>query len=376
MSKLLLWAIAVAALPGWAQNIAGSWQGTLKAGPQELRIVMKISRADDESLKAAVYSIDQAGAAFSAGVVTLRGSALKMTIPAISAAYEGTLSSDGNSIAGTWTQAAPLPLNLTRATPQTAWAIPEPPPAPTPMAADADPGIEVATIKLSRPEEGFSLGVGRGGSNVFTTTATPLRTLIQFANGIHPRQISNGPSWLDSERYDVTIKPDQEGAPSISQMRVLVRKLLADRFKLVSHREKKELSVYAITIAKGGPKLSPHQGPASNQPGFGFGRGMLNIRNSTMTEFAGFLQANILEQPVVDQTGLTDRFDFNVRYTPDAAQLANLPAGVPPPPPTSEADAPPDLFTAFQQQAGLKLESTKAVVDVVIVDKVEKPTDN
>jgi hypothetical protein len=102
MSKLLLWAIAVAALPGWAQNIAGSWQGTLKAGPQELRIVMKISRADDESLKAAVYSIDQAGAAFSAGAVTLRGSALKMTIPAISAAYEGTLSSDGKSIAGTW----------------------------------------------------------------------------------------------------------------------------------------------------------------------------------------------------------------------------------------------------------------------------------
>jgi uncharacterized protein (TIGR03435 family) len=243
------------------------------------------------------------------------------------------------------------------------------------MAADADPGIEVATIKPSRPDEGFSLGAGRGGSNVFTTTATPLRTLIQFANGIHPRQISNGPSWMDSDRYDVTIKPDQEGIPTIPQMRVLVRKLLADRFKLVSHREKKQLSVYAITAAKGGPKLIPHEGPPSSQPSFGFGRGMLNIRNTTITEFAGFLQANILEQPVVDETGLTDRFDFNVRYTPDAAQLANLPAGVPPPPPIND-DSPPDLFTAFQQQIGLKLEPKKALVDVVVVDSVERPSDN
>jgi uncharacterized protein (TIGR03435 family) len=83
-----------------------------------------------------------------------------------------------------------------------------------------------------------------------------------------------------------------------------------------------------------------------------------------------------LEQPVVDQTGLTDRFDLNVRYTPDATQLASLPAGVPAPPAVNEADAPPDLFTAFQQQVGLKLESKKALVDVVVVDKVDRPSDN
>ncbi len=311
-----------------------------------------------------------------ASSATQQGSTLKIALSGLGANYEGKLSADGNSIAGAWTQGPePLPLNLTRATPQTAWAIPEPPPPVKAMAADVDPGIEVATIKPSRPDEGFSLGLGRGGNNVFTTTATPLRTLIQFANGIHPRQISNGPSWMDSDRYNVTIKPDQEGLPTIAQARVLVQKLLADRFKLVSHREKKELSVYAITAAKGGPKLTPHDGPASKQPSFGFGRGMLNIRNSTMAEFAGFLQANILEQPVVDQTGLADRFDFAVRYTPDPAQLANLPAGVPPPPPIND-DAPPDLFTAFQQQIGLKLEAKKALVDVVIVDSVERPSDN
>jgi uncharacterized protein (TIGR03435 family) len=354
-------------------NVTGTWQGALKTGPQELRLVFKIT-LDDDKLKAVFYSIDQQSPGITVTTITKDGSTVKMTIAALNGTYEGKVSADGNSITGTWSQGAPLPLNLARATPETAWTIPEPPPPPKPMAGD--PGIEVATIKPSRQEEGFSLGVGRGGANVFTTTATPLRTLIQFANGIHPRQISNGPSWLDSERYDVTIKPDRDGAPSIAQMRVLAQKLLADRFKLVSHREKKELSVYAITIAKGGPKLTPHEGPASNQPSFGFGRGMLNIRNSTMAEFAGFLQANILEQPVVDQTGLTDRFDFNVRYTPDAAQLASFPAGVPPPPPVNEADGPPDLFTAFQQQIGLKLESTKAAVDVVVIDKVEKPSDN
>jgi uncharacterized protein (TIGR03435 family) len=374
--KVMPWMIALAALPGsalQAQNIAGTWQGALRSGPQELRVVFKIA-LDDDKLKAAFYSIDQQSPAITVNTITKDGSTVKMTIAALNGTYEGKVSADGNSITGTWSQGAPLPLNLARATPETAWTIPEPPPPPKPMASD--PGIEVATIKPSRPEEAFSLGVGRGGANVFTTTATPLRTLIQFANGIHPRQISNGPSWLDSERYDVTIKPDRDGAPSIAQMRVLVQKLLADRFQLVSHREKKELSVYAITIAKGGQKLTPHQGPAGNQPSFGFGRGTLNIRNSTMAEFAGFLQANILEQPVVDQTGLTDRFDFNVRYTPDAAQLANLPAGVPPPPAVNEADAPPDLFTAFQQQIGLKLENTKAAVDVVVVDKVERPSDN
>lgn len=249
-----------------------------------------------------------------------------------------------------------------------------PPPPPSPMRTDVEPGIEVATIKPSKPDEGFSLGIGRGGPNVFTTTGTAVRTLVQFANGVHPQQIS-GPAWIDSEHYDVTIKSDQEGSPSIPQARVMLRKLLTDRFNFVSHREKKELSVYAITISKGGPKLTPHPGPPSNQPSFGFGLGMLNIRNSTITEFAGFLQANVMERPVVDQTGLTGRFDFTLKYTPDAAaRLTNVPNAVSPPPPARDADAPPDLFTAFQQQLGLKLDSTKAVVDIIVVDKIEKPS--
>jgi hypothetical protein len=126
-----------------AQNIAGSWQGTLKAGPQDLRIVVKIS-LDDDKWKAVTYSIDQGGQPFPASAFTLSGSTIKMTVAALNGNYEGKLSADANTITGTWSQGQPLPLNLTRATPETAWTIPEPPPPPKQMPADAKPVFEVA----------------------------------------------------------------------------------------------------------------------------------------------------------------------------------------------------------------------------------------
>src|SRR5580658_10456581 len=158
MKKLLLWIIALASLSGnalLAQSLVGTWQGTLKV-PQaprgELRVVFKISTTDADSLKAVMYSIDQGGQPISASTVTFQSSAVKISIPGIGGTYEGKLSADGNSITGDWTQGPPQPLILTRATNQTAWAIPEPPARPKPMAADANPAFEVATIKPSRPE--------------------------------------------------------------------------------------------------------------------------------------------------------------------------------------------------------------------------------
>jgi uncharacterized protein (TIGR03435 family) len=359
----------------FAQDIIGNWQGALQPpqGPA-LRLVLKISLENDK-LKALAYSIDRNPQPIPANAITRDGPAVKISFSAIAGGYDGKLSADGNAITGTWKQdSSSLPLKLTRATPETAWAIPEPPPPPKNMRTDIEPGIEVATVKPSRPDEGFGLGAGRGGANVFSTTGTSVRTLIQFANGVHPRQIT-GPAWIDSERYDITIKADQEGAPNIPQERVLVQKLLADRFKIISHREKKELSLYALTVAKGGPKLAAHPGPPSNQWGYGFGLGSINGRNSTMTEFAGWLQANLMEQPVVDRTGLTDRYDFSLRYTPDPSmRLTNVPDAIARP--ASDADALPDLFTAFQQQLGLKLESTRGPADIVVVDSIERPSDN
>src|SRR5438045_3224779 len=198
--RRLLWLTAFSAGTGgalFAQNISGTWQGSLQ-GPQggaPLRIVMKISRADDESLKAVMYSIDQGAQPINASAVTLQGSNLKMTVVAIGGNYEGKFS--GDTITGTWTQGGrPAPLNLARATAETAWAIPEPPPPPKPMAGEGTPSFEVATIKLSNPDTpGQSILVGRGGGNLFTTTNTSLRDLIIFAYGIHVRQLTNAPAW-------------------------------------------------------------------------------------------------------------------------------------------------------------------------------------
>ena len=379
MKKLLIWMIVFAATSGavlHAQDIAGTWQGTLQApnGGPTLRIVMQISK-DGQNLKAVMYSIDQPAPPFNAGAVTFQGSTLKITVPAIGGNYEGRMNGDGNSISGTWTQGAPSPLNLSRATPQTAWAIPEPPPPPKPMAADANLVFEVATIKPANPEtRGQSILVGRGGSNLFTTTNTTLNDLITFAYGIQVRQIVGGPSWLESEKFDISAKPEQPGIPNVTQLKTMVQKLLAERFGLAFHNEKRELSAYAITLGKNGPKLTKNES-GGNLPGFGGrGPGAVVIRNSSMEEFAGFLQGRILDRPVVDQTGLKDKFDFTLEWRPDPAQLAQAGPNVPQLPP--EVESRPDLFTAVQEQIGLKIEPTKAPVEVYVIDKVQKPSEN
>lgn len=381
MKTSMLLMIALTGLPGralLAQSITGAWQGTLKPpqGTKELRIVIKISTTDADTLKALLYSIDQGGPPITASAITHSGSTVKIAVAAIGGDYEGKLNADGNTITGTWTQGAPMPLNLARATAETAWTIPEPPPPPKIMPADATPTFEVATIKPSRPDERFSLLVNRSG--LLNTTSSSVSDLIKFAYDLHPQQITGGPSWLEMEKYDVTGKPDTAGLPNVTQLKMMVQKLLTERFALTFHREKKELSVYAITIGKAGAKLTKNESNPNGLPGFGGGgpRGM-NVRNSTMAEFASVLQANILERPVVDQTGLgAARWDFILKWTPDTHQrpLGGNEANVPPA--ADNPDAPPDLFAAFEQQLGLRLQATKAPVDVLVIDHVEKPSAN
>lgn len=378
MRKLMLWMTAFAVSCGgalFAQNITGTWQGALQP-PQgaERRIVIKISRADDESLKAVLYSVDPPAQPINASAVSLQGSSVKMAVATLGGNYEGKLSGDGNSISGTFTQGGPaMPLILTRATTETAWVIPDPPPVPKPMAADAKPNFEVATIKPSDPERpGQSILVGRGGTNLLTTTNTTLQNLIIFAYGIHPRQLTGGPGWLETEKFDITAKPDQPGIPNATQVTTMLQKLLEERFQLVFSREKKELSVYTITVGKGGPKLAKNES-GGMLPGFGGrGPGSIGVRNSTMEEFAGFLQARIVDRPVVDQTGLSGKFDFTLtwRLDPSAAPGADAP----PLPPEFESRS--DIFTAFQEQLGLKLEATKAPVGVFVIERVQKPSEN
>jgi len=367
---------ALLAVTAFGQNIVGTWQGTLTTPQRDLRLVMKVTRADDESLKAVFYSIDQNGQGIPGNAVSLQGTAFKAAIPAIGGQYEGKLSADGNTITGTFTQGGPLPLILMKATPSTAWAIPDPPPPPKLMPADAKPVFEVATIKPSVPDSpGQGLNVGRGGGNAFTTLNLPLSELIKFAYGIHAKQLIGGPAWLESEKFDILAKPDVPGIPSGPQLKTMVQKLLAERFGMEFHREKKELSAYVITVDKAGVKMTKSEGNGVNLPGFGGrGPGAIGVQNATMAEFADFLQARILERPVVDQTGLTDRYNFTLEWKPDPTQLAGAGPNAPALPQNIEDR--PDFMTAARQTLGLKIESGKAPVEVIVIDKIVKPTAN
>ena len=204
-----------------------------------------------------------------------------------------------------------------------------------------------------------------------------LLSLLALAYGVHSKQIVGAPDWANSVHYDITGIPDAPGRPSQKQMGILIKKLLIDRFQLKSHTETRVLSVYAITVAKDGPKMTKNAGPANAPQGFGFrSLGDLTVRNQTMNDFATWMQAGVMDRPVVDQTGLTDRYDFQLKWTPDDSQFTQWGANVVVPPTNDTPNAPPNLYTAIQQQLGLKIEPTKAPDVVLVIDHVEKPSAN
>jgi uncharacterized protein (TIGR03435 family) len=378
MTKSLRWVLGILAFGALsaavlrAQDVTGTWQGVLQAGGRELRQVIKITREDAGGLRAVLYSIDQGGQGF-AGSTTVDGSTVRMSFAAIGITYEGRLGADGNSISGTATQGpGKNPLNLARVSGDAAWAIPAAPATLKPMAAGARPGFEVATIKPSRPDvqgKGFTMK----GRQVITIN-TNLSDLMTFAYSIHARQIVNAPDWAAKDHYDITGIPDAEGQPGVEHMRSMLQKLLADRFKLTFHRDKQELSVYALMVGRDGPKLTRSGGDPNGPPGLIFrGLGVLPGVNASMADLASVMQGAVLDRPVVDQTGITGKFDFTLTWTPDESQFRGMGVRVPPPPDTATA---PSLFTAIQEQLGLRLESTKAPAEVLIIDRVEKPTEN
>jgi uncharacterized protein (TIGR03435 family) len=154
----------------------------------------------------------------------------------------------------------------------------------------------------------------------------------------------------------------------------MIRKVLADRFGLKAHNDQRELSVYALTVAKGGSKLTKSLGNPNGPPDDYFSTSAyMKETNTTMGEYAKAMQY-VLDRPVVDQTGLAGRWDFLLKWTPDESQFTAI--GIRILPPTDNPNAPPGLFTAIQEQIGLKLEATRAMVDVIVIDKVERPSAN
>ena len=232
------------------------------------------------------------------------------------------------------------------------------------MAADAHPAFEVAAIKHSDPNHRNS-GIHMNGRH-FNIENQTVENLMLFGFGVSKSQIVGAPDWLDSERFDVDGVPDVEGEPGVKQMQEMVRKLLADRFGLKTHPEQREMNVYALTVAKGGPKLkksesAPDALPDQTSHGSGGIREM-KFTNNGMDVFALSMQF-YLNRPIVDKTGLGGKWDFELKWTYDDSRV-------------TDPNAPPGLFTAVHEQLGLRLDAVKAPVDVMVVDAAERPTEN
>jgi uncharacterized protein (TIGR03435 family) len=368
---MCLGALAMLVSSAQAQQVE-TWQGTLHAG-RDLRLVLQVSKADS-AIAGRLYSIDQGPGGMGTTTLSLDGGLLKFTIVGMDASFEGKLSPDGKSAVGTWKQGGhDTPLVLEHVNADAAWEIPKATTALSLMDPSLTPGYDVATIKPSKPDQqgrGFTL---RGTHMVVSNFS--IQELITLSYNLHPKQVTGGPPWLAADHYDMEIVPDHEGLPSLEQARGIVRKLLADRFGFKFHEETKEMPAYVLTVAKTGSKLMKSGSDPKSPPGMGGPPGRYMMRNGSMGEFAQSMQG-ILDRPVIDQTELKDRYDLKLNWTPDESQYGGRPL----PPNNADgganADPLPPLFTAIQEQLGLKLDATKAPVKVMVIESIDKPSPN
>jgi uncharacterized protein (TIGR03435 family) len=233
--------------------------------------------------------------------------------------------------------------------------------------------FEVASIKPATPGDRTRFATMQGGHQ-FVVRNYKVKNLVAFAYNLPPGLVSGGPAWVDIDAYDILAATPGEARPNRDEQMAMMRTLLADRFKLEFHTERKEFAVYALTIAKGGIKFNEST-KADEQPLaatiFPAEKAFVPARNVTMGQFASMLQRGVLDRPVVDKTNLTAKYDFDLEWAYDDTQFTgNLPAIAP------ENATKPDLFAALQQQLGLRLDSTKATVDVIVIDHAEKPDAN
>jgi uncharacterized protein (TIGR03435 family) len=246
--------------------------------------------------------------------------------------------------------------------------------AQAPAARPAFDSFEVATIKPVASTAKSPRFITMQGSNRFVEKDYTLKLLIAAAYNLNPRTISGGPGWLDSDHYDITALTPGEVVPTRDEQMAMLRSLLTERFKLTFHREQKEFSIFALEVAKGGSKLketAASPGDPSKLVSIVYPQKMVMPgRNATMAEFCSTLQRAVLDRPVVDKTGLAGRFDFDLEWAPDETQFGGEVKA-------ASDDAPsPHLFAAVQEQLGLRLVAAKGPVEALVVDKVERPSEN
>jgi uncharacterized protein (TIGR03435 family) len=255
---------------------------------------------------------------------------------------------------------------------------------PVEGAEDAPPqglAFEVASIKPNKSGGAHSNSGFNGGR--FTATNVDLKTLMQYnAFGIPATQILGGPAWLSSDRFDIDAKVDDAVAEEMKKLSIeaktrwmhrMVQEMLADRFKLAFHWETKEFPVYALVVAKNGSKIERSKN-AEVGTSINSTNGNLTAKGVTMERLAQTLTqvlAREVGRIVVDKTGLEAKYDLTLKWSPDNRSAAMTD-------PSNENATPPgpSIFTAVQEQLGLKLESTKAPVQTLVIDHIEQPSEN
>jgi len=266
------------------------------------------------------------------------------------------------------------------------------------------PKFEVAAVKQNRSGSNQVM-IGGGAGGRYNTSNVPLRLIIRTSYQIQDFQLIGGPDWIGTDRWDIVAKAEGELPPAppgqVGPMQLMVRSLLADRFKLVVHRETREMPIYALVLAREDKRLGPQMKesttdctpgarrgappPAPPQPGerppcgTRLAPGNLSSGGTLLSQLATTL-SNSVGRTVVDKTGLTARYDFDLKWTPDGMAAGGglgIPGGAPGPggPPPTDPNG-PSLFAAVQEQLGLKLESQRGPVEVLVIDSVERPTEN
>ena len=274
--------------------------------------------------------------------------------------------------------------------------------APALAQQDTRPAFAVATVKKNTSGDAAAgMRLQPGGRIVVTNQ--PLRRLIVFAYGLQPQQLAGGPAWLDTDRFDIVaqaegnLSPTPPGGPP-GPAQLMMQRLLAERFGLVAHTEPREMPVYALTLARSdrrlGPKIKaadrdclalmtaapggvpvaapqlPDGRPACGARRDGFGRVMAG--GTDMKMLASQMLTSQLDRLVIDRTGLTGAYDFDLEYALDTAGRG----GAPTPDPATAVTDRPSLFTALEEQLGLKLQPQRAPIDVLVIDRVTPPTEN
>lgn len=242
--------------------------------------------------------------------------------------------------------------------------------AQAPAARPAFQAFEVATVKPVEADAKAGRMFRMDGTHRWVATNFTLQALIALGYDLNPRTISGGPDWLASQRFDIeAVTPGDVPPTRLEQMQML-RALLVERFGLKFHRQEMEFAIYALTVAKGGPKLQTAAKP--NDPPKIIGivfpdRIEVPASSVTMDDFVAMLQRATLDRPTVNQTGLTGKYDFDLKFAQDESQYGGEV------PKASDDSQSPPLFTAVQEQLGLKLEATRGMVSAMVVDEVKKP---